>query len=149
MQSVSSRIWTRTAVSISCDDNHYTTCTPMDPHIWTNKSRMTSSYVRIRGVALKICRRRWTIGKCGERGSGISVLAAWHDNHYYYYYYYYSRVFANGPGDRGSIPGRIIRKTLNMVLDLASLNTQNYKVSIKGKVELSTERNSALPYFYE
>ena len=27
MQSVSSRIWTRIAVSISCDDNHYTTDT--------------------------------------------------------------------------------------------------------------------------
>ena len=25
MQSVLSRIWTRVAVSISCDDNHYTT----------------------------------------------------------------------------------------------------------------------------
>ena len=25
MQSVSSRIWTRVAVSISCEDNHYTT----------------------------------------------------------------------------------------------------------------------------
>ena len=28
MQSVSSRIWTRVAVSISYDDNHYTTDTP-------------------------------------------------------------------------------------------------------------------------
>ena len=27
MQSVLSRIWTRVAVSISCDDNHYTTVT--------------------------------------------------------------------------------------------------------------------------
>ena len=27
MQSVSSRIWTRVALSISCDDNHYTTGT--------------------------------------------------------------------------------------------------------------------------
>ena len=27
MQSVRSRIWTRVAVSISCDDNHYTTVT--------------------------------------------------------------------------------------------------------------------------
>ena len=27
MQSVSSRIWTGVAVSISCDDNHYTTGT--------------------------------------------------------------------------------------------------------------------------
>ena len=28
MQSVTSRIWTRVAVSISYDDNHYTTGTP-------------------------------------------------------------------------------------------------------------------------
>ena len=27
------------------------------------------------------------------------------------------RVFANDPGDRGSIPGRVIPKTLKMVLD--------------------------------
>ena len=38
------------------------------------------SYVRIRGVALKTCQRRWTIGRSGERGSGISVLAARHDD---------------------------------------------------------------------
>ena len=40
-----------------------------------------SSYVRIRDVALKTCQRWWTIGKSGERGSGISVLAAQHDDH--------------------------------------------------------------------
>ena len=39
-----------------------------------------SSYVRIRDVAKKTCQRRWTIGKSGERGSGISVLAARHDD---------------------------------------------------------------------
>ena len=39
-----------------------------------------SSYVRIRDVALKTHQRRWTIGRCGERGSGISVLAAQHDD---------------------------------------------------------------------
>ena len=39
-----------------------------------------SSYVRIRDVALKTCQRRWTIGKSGERGSGISVLTARHDD---------------------------------------------------------------------
>ena len=38
------------------------------------------------------------------------------------------RVFANGPGDRGSIPGRLIPKTLKMVLDTSLLNTQHYKV---------------------
>ena len=39
-----------------------------------------SSYVRIRDVALKTCQRRWTIGRSGERGSGISVPAAWYDD---------------------------------------------------------------------
>ena len=44
------------------------------------------------------------------------------------------RVFANGPGDLGSIPSRVIPKTLKMVLDTSLLNTQQYKVRIKGKV---------------
>ena len=39
-----------------------------------------SSYVRIRDVALKTCQRRWTIGRSGERGSGISVLTARDDD---------------------------------------------------------------------
>ena len=39
-----------------------------------------SSSVRIRDVALKTCLRRWTIGKSGERGLGISVLVARHDD---------------------------------------------------------------------
>ena len=39
-----------------------------------------SSYVRIRDVALKTCRRWWTIGRSGERGSGISEPAARHDD---------------------------------------------------------------------
>ena len=57
-----------------------------------------------------------------------------------------SRVFANGPEDRGSIPGQVIPKTQKMVLDAALLNTQHYKVRIKGKVEQSREWSSALPY---
>ena len=47
-----------------------------------------SSYLRIRDVALKTCLRRWTIGKSGERGSGISVLAARHDDDDIYIYIY-------------------------------------------------------------
>ena len=43
-------------------------------------ARTYSSYVRIRDVALKTCQRRWTIGRSGERGSGISVLVALHDD---------------------------------------------------------------------
>ena len=56
------------------------------------------------------------------------------------------RVFAYGPEDLGSIPGRVIPKTLKMVVDVSLLNTQHYKVGIKGKVEKSRERSSALPY---
>ena len=39
-----------------------------------------SSYMRIRDVALKTCQKRWMIGWSGERGSGISMLAARHDD---------------------------------------------------------------------
>ncbi len=65
------------------------------------------------------------------------------------------RVFANGPGDLGSIPGRVIPKTLKMVrrilqeglgsipgrilpktqkmvLDASLLNTQHYKGTDQG-----------------
>ena len=39
-----------------------------------------SSYVRIRDVVLKTCMGRWTIGRSGERVSGISVLPARYDD---------------------------------------------------------------------
>ena len=57
-----------------------------------------------------------------------------------------SKVFAYGAGDQGSIPSRIIPKTQKIVLDAALLNTQHYKVCIKGKVEQSREWSSTLPY---
>ena len=53
-----------------------------------------------------------------------------------------SRVFANGPEDRGSIPGRVITK---MVLDAALLNSQQFKVRIKGKVKQTSEWSSTPP----
>ena len=56
------------------------------------------------------------------------------------------RMFINGLGDLGLIPGRDIQKTLKMALDTPLLNTQQYKVCIKGKVEQSRERSSLLPY---
>ena len=56
-------------------------------------------------------------------------------------------MFANGQGDRGSILDRDIPKTQKMVLATALLNTQHYKIWIKGKVEQSKERRSAfLPH---
>ena len=39
-----------------------------------------SSYVRIRDVVLKTYLGRWTIGRSGERGSGISMLPVRHDD---------------------------------------------------------------------
>ena len=59
------------------------------------------------------------------------------------------RVFANGPGGLGSIPGRFITKTLKMVLVTSLLNTRQYKVCIEGKVEQSRERSIAFPYTSE
>ena len=56
------------------------------------------------------------------------------------------RVFAKGPGDQDSIPGRIKPKSQKMILDTAWLNTQHHKVRIKAKMEQSSERGSALPY---
>ena len=44
-------------------------------------------------------------------------------------------LYTNRPGDQGSIPGKVIAKTQKIVLDAALLNTQHYKVRIKGKVE--------------
>ena len=59
-----------------------------------------------------------------------------------------SRGLANGPGDPVSIPGGVIPKTLKMVLDPFLLNTQQYKVRIKGKVEQSRENSSAIPLHF-
>ena len=56
------------------------------------------------------------------------------------------RVFANGPGYRGSIPGRVIPKTFKKVLDTSLLYTQQYNIRIKGKVEKSKEKISVLNY---
>ena len=54
------------------------------------------------------------------------------------------RVFARETGVQPwSSPTKDWKK---MVLDSSLLNTQYYKVQIKGKVEQSKERNNALPY---
>ena len=70
---------------------------------------------------------------------------------YIYIYIYWSiglavKVFAKGLADWGSVPDQVIPKTQKMVVDASLLNTQHYKVWIKGKVEQSGERSSALPY---
>ena len=57
-----------------------------------------------------------------------------------------ARVFANCPVDLGSIAVRVIPKTQKIELDSSLLNTQHYRVRIKGKAEQSRERGSANPY---
>ena len=52
------------------------------------------------------------------------------------------RMFTNDPWNLRSIPVYVITKTLKMILDTSLLNTQHYKVWIKGKVEQSRE----MPY---
>ena len=68
------------------------------PHMAAQKQgdqlkRTFSSYVRIQGVVLKTYLGRWTIGRSGERGSGISVLPARYDDdddtHTYIHTHYY------------------------------------------------------------
>ena len=54
-------------------------------------------------------------------------------------------MFVHSPGDLGSILSRVIPKTQKMVLEASLLNTQHYKVWIKGKVEQSRERSSTTP----
>ena len=47
------------------------------------KEKMLPSYVRIQDVVPKTYLGRWTIGRSGERGSGISVLPARYDDDIY------------------------------------------------------------------
>ena len=47
------------------------------------------------------------------------------------------RVFANGLGDLGSISGHVIPKPFKMVFDTSLINTQQYKIRIKSRIEPS------------
>ena len=65
------------------------------PHMAAQKQddqheRTFSSYVRIQVVVLKTYLGRWTIGRSGERGSGISVLPARYDDDDDIYIYIYT-----------------------------------------------------------
>ena len=47
-----------------------------------------SSSLRIRDVTLRTCQKRCTIGKSGERGSGMSMLLTCHDDDEWYHLNY-------------------------------------------------------------
>ena len=59
---------------------------------------------------------------------------------------YIIMVLTNDPGDRGSIPGRVIPKTQKIILDATLLNIQHDKIWIKDEVDQSRERSRAYPY---
>ena len=55
------------------------------------------------------------------------------------------RVFATGPGDQGSIPGRVIPKTQKMVLDASLFDTQHYMYGSRVKWVNSGEEVAPSP----
>ena len=160
-QSVSSRIWTRVAVSNSYDDNDYTRdihhghlINMIDIYYWDKSNGNHLEHIRL---------------KCFLWSRDIKYMF------FFFFFlncYYISFLdiqsfveflvsiinhYINRPlawwvecslmaRKTGSIPGRVISKTQKMVLDATLLNTQHYKVSIKDKVEQSRERSSTLPY---
>ena len=73
-------------------------------------ARTYSSYVRIRDVALNTFQRRWAIGKSGKRGSGISVLAARHEDDDDYVYI---RTNTLRKGMTSLIPQLLVKKYQN------------------------------------
>ena len=61
--------------------------------------RTFSSYVRIQVVVLKTYLGWWTIGRSGERGSGISVLPARYDDDDDIYIYIYIYIYCHPQTD--------------------------------------------------
>ena len=70
------------------------------------------------------------LGKIIEQQNKIKQFSEF--DIYFFFIGLEGRVFTKRPGDLGAIHNT---KTLKMVLDTSLLNTQKYKVHIKGKVE--------------
>ena len=75
MWDIAGEVGTKSWVTYSCRPFH------MDEQRQDGQLETTyNSSVPIQDVALKTYRKRWRIEKGGERGSGIFVLMAWHDD---------------------------------------------------------------------
>ena len=59
------------------------------------------------------------------------------------------RVFASGPGDRGSIPDRVIPKTSKMVVDAFLINTQPDKIRSRVSGAIQAKKQCPLLYLNE
>ena len=157
MQSASSTIWTRVAVSIFYDDNHctmgiskhlmYKIIASFPLSFFLSFLCLVCSFLPSQSKHyLSEVMTEYNIRK-------QAFLSYWWEavtfDHMYPSLIPLSLqilVFAKGLEDWGSIPGPVIPKTQKMVHDAVLLNTQHYKVRIKGKVEQSREKSSALPY---
>ena len=98
--------------------------------------RTFSSYVRIQVVVLKTYLGRWTIGRSGERGSGISVLPARYDDDdddIYIYIYIYIYILLPKKG--------YFRITTNYRhIILTSITTTFYNDLLLNRIDPETEK---------
>ena len=154
MQSVLSRIWTRVTVSISYDDNHYTTGTSKHPlnivypkvqvlevegsHTAGTQKQQVNPPLR-RGHnrvddkrAVNQPSRSASQLSLSRQHCSLSKHRATRDAKTTRNLTKNIWVFTNGPGDRGSIPDGVTPKTQKMVLDVVLLYTQHHKVGING-----------------
>ena len=108
----------------------------------------TNIFVRLK---LKTCRRWWMIGKSGERGSGISVLAARHDDDDDENYFWDKAIpnnaeftFMEKNSEKKNSFG-FFQKTFILVIEWSSLKTSNFlertffKTIFKFEIEKSSE----------
>ena len=91
-------------------------------------SKLTLPYIFVNQEILNPCNHNFSYFKSHKIYSELSLISLYR---ILYFIGLMSRVFVNGPGDRGSIPGRVIPKTQKMVLDFALLNIQHYEVRVK------------------
>ena len=114
--------------------------------VWDLENILSRLYSSKCNISISLSNDTLRLNKRKERLDRFLCTYRTFNTYITYYMDIMVSVFANGPGHLGSIPGRVIPKTQKMVFDVTLLNTQHYKVRIKGKVEQSRERSSTLPY---
>ena len=160
MKSVSSRIWTRIAVSIPYDDNHYTTGTStqkalISSSLLINKREERSSMT----ISMDWSHPRIVSASSSENTAisphrGVSsaqkhrpfqryIHKKWSLKVWIYYLQTNESSVRLWSVRSGFNPRSSHTKDSKIVLDVALLNIQHYKVRIKDKVEQSREWSSA------
>ena len=102
-----------------------------EPEYWLNRSFFLPTISPVKRFADKVLRSVYS--NLIYLNLLLSCIPAHTHTHTHSHSYRSGRVLANGPGDWGSIPGRVIPKTGKTVLIASLLNTQHYKIRIKGK----------------